>query len=175
MSSTRTMGISVTDVDTEQKLPLGFKYTEAASGDDMGERTWVYVFNDGGSSLTAGCAAFRDPSAANASDPAGKMYGVFIAASGTVYPAVSVVGVAQHTIAAGSYGFVLSKGIGEVLAGTETIDASEVVAVSAAVAGRGMEGGSIAADAHEACVIGYSTEDAASGALATCYINCLGA
>ena len=165
MSATRTMGINVTDVDTEAKLPLGFGYRQPAAGDNLGEKHWIYVFNDDGSSFVQGTIVARD--AATSTTDA-------IIAPVDTNP-MRVLGVAQHTIAAGSYGFVLSKGIGEVLAGTETIDASEVVAVSAAVAGRGMEGGSIAADAHEACVIGYSTEDAASGALATCYINCLGA
>ena len=46
MSATRTMGINVTDVDTEAKLPLGFQYREPASSDGQGEKDWVYVFND---------------------------------------------------------------------------------------------------------------------------------
>tara|TARA_R100001594_G_C3847129_1_gene217461 strand:+ start:38 stop:520 length:483 start_codon:yes stop_codon:yes gene_type:complete len=160
------MGISVTDVDTEAKLPLGFVYREPAAGDDLGEKHWVYVFNDETSaSFVQGTIVARD--AATSTTDA-------IIAPVDTNP-MRVLGVAQHTIAAGSYGFVLSKGIGEVLAGTETIDASEVVAVSATDAGKGMEGGSIAADAHEACVIGYSTESVDAAALATCYINCLGA
>lgn len=164
MSATRTMGINVTDVDTEAKLPLGFVYREPASSDGQGEKHWVYVFNDDSSSFVIGTIVVRDASTLTSD--------AIIAPVDSSY--MRVLGVAQHTIAAGSYGFVQSKGIAEVLAGTETIDDDEVVAVSAAVAGRGMEGGSIAAAAHEAAVIGFATEDAASGALATCWINCLG-
>tara|TARA_Y100001973_G_C5185296_1_gene327446 strand:+ start:1551 stop:2057 length:507 start_codon:yes stop_codon:yes gene_type:complete len=168
------MGIAVTDVSTEQKLPLGFKYTEAASGDDMGERTWVYVFNDGGASLTAGCAAFRDPSAANASDPAGKMYGVFIAASGTVYPAVSVVGVAQHTIAAGSYGFIQCKGKGLVLNGTADITADTPITTGGDENGACIDYADGASTRH--AVIAFSLEaEATNDVTFDAYINCLGA
>ena len=165
MSATRTMGISVTDVDTTAQLPLGFVYRQPASSDNEGEKHWVYVFNDEAST------AFAQGNIV-ARDAATTTFDAILAPVDT--NPMRVIGVAQHAIAAGSYGFVQAKGIAEVMAGSETIDADEVVAVSAAVAGRGMEGGAIAADAHEACVIGHATESAASGALATCYINCLG-
>jgi len=167
------MGIGVTDVSTTQQLPLGFKYTEFADGTDMGEKTWVYIFNDGAASLTAGCAAFRDPSAANASDPAGLMYGAFIAAAATVYPAVSVIGVAQHTIAAGSYGFIQCKGKGLVLNGTANITADTPITTGGSGAGSCIDYADGATTRH--AVIAFSLEaEATDNVTFDAYINCLG-
>ena len=112
MSTTRTMGISVTDVDTEAKLPLGFQYREPASGDDEGEKVWVYVFNDDTNPLAAGLICYRDPSAATKN-----FYGALITPVTAHQAKVMVIGVAQHTIAAGSYGFILKEGVGTIKCG----------------------------------------------------------
>ena len=140
-----------------------------ATGDGVattgaGDQTWVYVQNSTGAGWAAGTVVMRTNAATT--------YQCTVAAADT--SASRVVGVSQHVIAAGSFGFVLREGMGEVLAGTETIDVNEVIAVSALTAGAAMEGGTIAADAHEAFVIGFATESAAAAALATCHIKCYG-
>ena len=166
MSATRTMGISVTDVDTSAKLPLGFVYREPASGDNEGEKHWIYVFNDEASTAWAqGNVIVRD-AATTTYD------GVLSAAA--VVPAYSVIGVAQHAIAAGSYGFIQRRGIAEVLAGTGTIDVNESICCDGSVAGTAMESSALSAAQEFSCDFGWATENAAAAALATCMINCLG-
>ena len=172
MSATRTMGISVTDVDTEQKLPLGFCYRQPASSDDFGEKHWVYVFNDGSADFTAGAIVIRDPSAATASSPNGTMYGCEVADASSPTPAMLVVGVAQHTIAQGSYGFVQSKGRATVQCGTADITADTAITSGGSGAGDAID----FADGAEECVIGHSLEAQASdNDTFTAYINCPGA
>ena len=163
--------IALTDVDTEAKLPLGFEVTQEF-GPDKGLRTWVYVFNDEASTAFAqGTVVIRD-AATETSD------GIVATTSA---PANRVLGVAQHAIPAGSYGFILRRGVGEVLAGTETIDANEGVYVSATDAGTGMEAGaavtaaaSAITEAHLAGPFATALDNAAKDALATCVIDCRG-
>ena len=163
--------ISITDVDTEAKLPLGFEVTQEY-GPDKGLRTWVYVFNDESSlPFAQGTVVMRD-AATETSDG-------LIAAVST--PANRLLGVAQHAIAAGSYGFILRRGVGEVLAGTESLDVNEGVYVSATDAGTGMEAGaavtaagSAITEAHLAGPFATALENAAAAALATCVIDCRG-
>ena len=172
MSATRTMGISVTDVDTEQKLPLGFIYRQPASGDDFGEKHWVYVYNDGAAILAAGGIVIRDPSAATASDPAGAMYGCELADASTPTSAMLVVGVAQHAIAVGSYGFIQCKGRATVQCGTADISADTAITSGGSSAGDAID----FADGSEECVIGHSLEaKTTDDSTFTAYINCPGA
>jgi len=170
MSSTRTMGIAVTDTGTTQVMPLGFEYHEPASGDDQGEKVWIYVFNDNGS-WVEGSVIARDASTTT--------YDGILAATST--PSSRVIGVAQHAIADGSYGFILKRGIGEVLAGTGTIDDDEGLCVDTTDVGTAMEFGSIAIAQSGTSTehgisgpFGWATEDAAATALATCRIDCRG-
>lgn len=171
MSATRTMGINVTDVDTEAKLPLGFIYREPASGDDEGEKHWIYVFNDDASGFAQGNVIARDAATTT--------YDGILAATST--PSSRVLGVAQHAIAAGSYGFIQRKGIAEVLAGTGTLDVNEGVCVDTTDAGTAMEFGSIAAAQSSTATehgitgpFGWATENATATNLATCMIDCRG-
>lgn len=108
MSSTRTMGISVTDVHLAatdgQQLPLGFEFTEAAGPDGEGEKTWIYVYNDSGASIAANLAVMRKAATAS--------YAVLLAT--TAISPQRIVGISQHVIADVSYGFVLKRGMGTV-------------------------------------------------------------
>jgi hypothetical protein len=86
--------------------------------------------------------------------------------------------VAQHAIAAGKYGWILARGIGHVLAGTETIDADEGVYVSSATAGAGMESGTAVTDAgssitaaHLAGPFAWATAERPATATALCFIQ----
>lgn len=165
MSATRTMGINVTDVDTSAKLPLGFIYREPASGDNEGEKHWVYVFNDDSSAFAQGNVVVRD---------AGTTTYDGILSPAAVVPSYRILGVAQHAIAAGSYGFIQRRGIAEVLAGTGTIDVNETICCDGSVAGTAMESAALSAAQEFSCDFGWATEDAAAAALATCMIDCQG-
>ena len=173
----------VTQVDlgttaSPQRFPLGYEVTLPApkqSGGsvtaDAGSQTWIYIFNDDAASLVQGNVVARDASTVT--------YDGIKAAAST--PSMRVLGVAQHTIAAGSYGFILRKGLGEVLAGTGTIDDDEGLCVDTTDAGTAMEFGGIA-EAQDGTStehgisgpFGWATEDAVATALATCWINCQG-
>ena len=105
MAITTAAGISSTTVTTDQQAPLGFELVvPTANG---GNQVWIYVQATG--ALAAGVAAMRDAGAST--------YTVSPTTAGTVIHPGRVVGVAQHAIAAASYGFILKEGIGSVLAG----------------------------------------------------------
>ena len=159
MSSTRTMGISVTDVDTAAVLPLGFEYHQPAGSDDLGPKVWIYVYNDDASSFVQGTIVARDGTTTT--------YDGIIAPVDA--PTARIMGVAQHTIVAGSYGFIQKKGIAEVLADTGGVTADNALVVGNAVAGRADNVGAVTTAAF-----GYTTESVAATALATCWINCPG-
>lgn len=169
MSSTRTMGISVTDVhvalsSTDPKsgaqLPLGFEYTEPADGtNDYGERTWVYI--EAGGALAQGEVVMRVDSTTTYKG---------VVTTGAI-AAIRCLGVAQHTIASTSFGFILKRGMGEIAAiDTGADQANDPLSTGA--------GGrvDIMAAGEEHQVVAFGTEDAAAtaGALLTAMINCPG-
>ena len=103
---------TVSQVDTTARFPLGYEVTLPATKggalsvtNDSGSQVWVYVYNDSGSEIAANIAVMRKTETA---------YNVLIAATST--EPRRIVGVSQHAIASGSYGFVLKKGVGTVTA-----------------------------------------------------------
>jgi hypothetical protein len=153
---------TITQVDTAARFPLGYQVTVPAKGAgtglDQGEEVWIYVFNDDAASLLQGTVCARDAATITAD--------VIVAPVSS--PTIRVVGVAQHTIAAGSYGFILRSGIGEVIADTGGITANTALAVGNAVTGTADDA---AATTH---AFGFATEVATATNLATCWINCPG-
>ncbi len=97
-------GISATTVTTDQQAPLGFVLT--VPDGDNGAQEWVYVKTS--AELTKGLVGGRAIAAISSA------YTVGVGAATTTRAAA--VGVAQHTIASGSYGFILRRGVGSVLA-----------------------------------------------------------
>jgi len=123
-----------------------------------GEREWIYVFNDeAATNFAEGHVVSRDAAT--------------IAVDGILAPANThacrVVGVVQHAIAFGSFGFILRKGIGEVLAdaGGVTADLGLIVGDAAGTA----DAAAAVTDASFGVAI-----DTAASALATCWVNCQG-
>tara|TARA_R110000824_G_scaffold82838_8_gene207742 strand:- start:17383 stop:17910 length:528 start_codon:yes stop_codon:yes gene_type:complete len=120
--TTTAAGISTATVSTDQLAPLGFELVvPAASGADSdagnGPQTWIYVYNDEASTAFAvGQCIYRDPSATTQD-----WYGGLITPVTVHQPKVMVLGFAQHTIAAGSYGFILKQGVGFVKCGSATV------------------------------------------------------
>ena len=159
MAITTAAGISSTTVTTTQQAPLGFELV--VPDGDNGEQVWVYVFNDeAATAFSQGTVVARDAGTVT--------YDAIIAPLNA--PTIRVIGVAQHTIAAGSYGFVLKKGIGEVTADTGGITTDLPLVVGNAVAGTADTTG-VAATTF---AFGFSTETVAATATATCWINCPG-
>lgn len=171
-------GVSVTDVQTSAQAPLGFEVTK--SNGDNGEQTWVYVFNDEASEAWAqGHVITMDRS--EVSGAHNRFHGVLALPVEEGTPSILVLGVAQHAIAAGSYGFILKKGLGEVLAGVGTIQESTATGVgsicvddAADALGEAMGSAGLAATGEKYnCTIGYSLENGAiaDGSLATCWLD----
>ena len=101
MSGT-AFGGSVTRVTTTQELPLGFAVT--VPNGELGVQTWVYV--------KAGAALAQGNVVGRATGAFTSPYTVILSVAADTR--ANVVGVAQHTIASASYGFVLRSGVGKV-------------------------------------------------------------
>ena len=165
MSGT-AFGGSGTRVTTTQELPLGFQVT--VPNGDLGMQKWVYVFNDEASTAFAvGQIIYRDPSAATQD-----FYGGLIAPVDVHQPKVMVLGFAQHAIAAGSYGFILLKGVGTILAGTAalTLD-TPFPSGGADNAGRAIDYAD-GTNNENVAVIGHTATAIAGDATGTAYIDC---
>ena len=159
MSATRTMGIAVTDVDTTAQLPLGFVYREPASSDNEGEKHWIYVFNDEASTAFAVGGLVQRDAATSTYDG--------IVSTGAVSPQ-RIMGIAQHAIAAGSYGFILRQGIGVVLCdGNVTANLAFCPDATASYAT------DVAAVTDSALGVALAT-DAGAGTTVAAYIKCTG-
>jgi len=161
-SPTTSMGIITTDVAllANAECPLGFEYVEPGDFNGYGDKVWVYVYNDeAAASFAQGTIVARDAATTT--------YDGIIAPLSS--PTMRVLGVAQHTIAAGYCGFILKRGIGEVLADTGGLTQDTAIVCGNAVTGRA---DNVAAATDHA--FGFSTETVLATALATCYINCPG-
>jgi len=162
-------GISTSTVTTDQQAPLGFVLTAPCSTSGGGMCEWVYVFNDDAASFTEGTAVYRDPSATTHD-----WYGGLLTTAVVSRP--YVIGIAQHTIAAGSYGFVLKKGVGSVLAG------SAGLAADLEFTSGGSANGTVLAvvanadattDTHNS-TLGHAGTIIGAGAIGTAFISCAG-
>lgn len=86
-----------------------------------GWQEWIYIKNGRGSSLTAGLGVMHK---ASATDCTGDV-------SGAATPSCRMLGVAQHTIADGSYGWILRNGLGLIQSnGTQTVNTAQKTAAS---------------------------------------------
>ena len=157
MSSTRTMGVAITDVSTTQQMPLGFEHHEPASGDDQGEKVWIYVQMTGAAAVVGSVLSFGDGATT---------YVVQKSPANT--HASRVVGAAQHAIAENSYGFILRRGLGSVLA-----DSGDIIANLGIIVGDAAGTADDAAAAVTDASFGVAQESQAS-ALAPCWLNCQG-
>ena len=163
-------GISVTDVRTSAEgpaAPLGFEVVkQAASGNGL--QTWVYVFNDEASTaFSAGMIVYRDPSATTYD-----YYGGLIAPVDAHQPKVMVLGVAQHAIAAGSFGFILKRGVGSITAGTAALTAdSAFTSGGADNAGRAITYAD-GTNNENIAVIGHTAAQISGNATGTAFIDC---
>jgi hypothetical protein len=168
MSGFTAAGISPTTVTTTQQAPLGFVLTAPCATADAGYCDWVYVFNDEASDdFAAGQIIYRLP-ASTTQD----WYGGLIAPVTVHQPKVTVLGIAQHAIANGSYGFILQKGVGLILSGGGGLTADTAFTSGGATTdgsaldyADGTSNENVAVIGHTATVIGASTTG-------TAYVTC---
>ena len=158
-------GFELTVVDTTQKHPLGMTvelpptWSGGHARTGQGRQVWVYVFNDEAATAFAQGHLIARDAATTTYD------GILAAATS---PTMRLLGVAQHTIAFGSYGWILKEGIGEVMADVGTITTNTSL-LSGAAAGKAANAAAVTDHAFA-----FATEGAALNALATCMINCPG-
>jgi hypothetical protein len=159
MTHRPTCGLRETLVTTTLQAPLGFLYVDPADEDGLGDRVWIYIYNADTVAFTQGMVIGRAPLT--------DTYEGVLAPVST--NPIGLFGVAQHTIAAGSYGFILREGIGEVLSdGTTTANLSQVTA-----AGGTNECTDRAANTDDSGM--FATEaDTGASTLVTCRICCRG-
>ena len=154
---TTAAGISSTTVSTSQLAPLGFELEVPTA--NQGVQVWLYVFNDEpANSFTAGMLIQRDLATSTADG---------IITTGAISPQ-RVMGVAQHTIAAGSYGFILRKGIGSILCDGNVT--ANVAVCPDANAGQATD---VAAVTGAAIGVALAT-DAGAASSVSAWINCQG-
>lgn len=165
---------AVTDVGTTQYNPLGLLYTEPAGfgsdrepattgtqNYDYGQRVWIYVYNDSGAALAQGSVCVRKAGTTT--------YRVRKSTQAAPQGPSAVVGVAQHAIANGEYGWILRTGIGEVIADTGGITADQYLVV-----GNAVDGTADSTATATTFTFGYATESVLATALATCWLHCVG-
>ncbi len=155
-------GISTSTVTTDAQAPLGFELT--VPDGDKGAQVWVYVFNDEASTaFAAGDVIVRDAST--------QTYDGIL--NTDVTAAVRVLGIAQHAIAAGSYGFILRKGIGVARCADNGNDQDDDPLVAGASGDTTSSGVDVMAAGEEHCVIALGLADAGTtaGATFTVYVN----
>jgi hypothetical protein len=132
---------------------------------DSGSRTWIYVLNEGSVDLTVGDVAIRNTTSTQ--------FRVVIATAGTLIHALRVVGVAQHTIAAGFYGYVLQRGLGTIQVGS-----GASVSDTEALTTGGVEVGSVikfaAGTTAPACVFGMAVAGISASGTGNAFFDCRG-
>ena len=161
---------TVTQVDlgttaSPQRFPTGYEVTLPAtkSGaldvtNNGGTETWIYVYNDSGSDIAANIVVMRKAATST--------YNVLIAAV-SISPQ-RIVGISQHAIANGSYGFVLKRGLGTVTAdATVTADLGMI-----------MDGSTAGNVTHAAAVtnagIGCTLAGRTGSGTLTAFVDCRG-
>jgi hypothetical protein len=157
------IGISLTSVETTRQAPLGQTVLQPAGTDGTGEKVWIYI--KALDTLAAGNVVTRDLTAAPA---VGLDYDAKLSVAGVT--SEFVVGVAQHAIAANSFGWVLREGQGEVKADSATVITGAVGLIPGAAAAGTAQVAGAAADN----VFGYALESVAVDLLATCVLACKG-
>ena len=161
MSGFTAAGINKDLVTTDQQAPLGFELTVPTA--NAGNQTWVYIKAE--DALVAGKIVMLE-NAASAFEAKLTPTGLSVNVT-----AARVIGVAQHVIASGSYGFVLAKGFGLVKAGN---GAGLTVDTAVTMGGTVTTGTALdfaAGTTAPACIIGHCTVAATATNDATCYIN----
>jgi len=157
------MAVTSASVSAIAEADLGSTLTEATS--NRGALTWVYVLNETSTALTEGDVAIRNTTSTD--------YRVVLSTAGGLVQAIRCVGVAQHTIPAGSYGYVLRRGVGTIQVGS-----GASVSDSEALTTGGVAAGSIikfaAGTTAPACVMALALQNIAASGTGLAFIDCRG-
>ena len=164
-------GSAYSTVYDDEQYPLGTTRIQpadevaAADSTHSGDRTWIFIYNDG-TEFSAGNVIVRDSS----TTPAGPFDGV---ANTNQAAAVATLGVAQHTIGAEKYGWIVKEGVCEVMAGDTGTDFKGATLVTVASGDAQSAGVDVFAAGEEHLVIGYGLDagGGSAGNLISAYIR----
>jgi hypothetical protein len=150
-------------VSTTAEALLGS--TLQVGGSNRGPQTWVYVLNEGSVDFTVGDVVMRNTTSTD--------YRAVLTTAGTLIHGLRVIGVAQHLIAAGSYGYVLRRGIGTIQVGS----GASVSDIEALTSG-GVAAGSVikfaAGTTAPACIFGMAVAGISSSGTGNAFFDCRG-
>ena len=110
---------------TSEVYAVGTRYVQpadevtAANSTHYGDREWIFVYNDDSSAFAEGNVIMLD------NGDYAPFHGLLSTATLHVH---RILGVAGHAIAAGSYGWIIAKGVGEVTCGGSVAQGDRVVA-----------------------------------------------
>lgn len=156
------IGISLDLVSTTQQAPLGQTVLKPAGTDGAGEQVWIYV--QATALLAVGDVCRRVYGAGSLAE---RKQAKVVQTAASAAPHQEVAGVAQHAIAANSYGWILRSGVGSV-----KVAAAATVENSLFLNGTGVG----EADNGAGAVAGFGTalEASAGAAVITAVLNCQG-
>jgi hypothetical protein len=153
----------LTEVTTTSQAKLGDLFLEYHP--TYGERIWVYVKNSDAVSVTAGMLCIRKDSTLEH-----EVIALPATATDAQQAVSRAIGFAQHTIAAGSYGWILAAGVGTVLADTGGITANQFIQ-----AGDAALGGVDSAVTEGRASLGWAHVAIAAAATGLARVRCPGA
>ncbi len=157
------MAVTSASVSTNAEANLGTTLEVASTS--RGPQTWVYVLNEDSNALAEGDVVMRNTTSTD--------YKVVLSSAGALVQAIRCIGVAQHAIPAGSYGYVLRRGVGTIQVGS-----GATVSDSEALTPGGVEAGSIikfaAGNTAPACVVALAVQNIGAGATGLAFIDCRG-
>lgn len=154
----RMIGVDLTSTSTTAQVPLGSEFSRE-SPDGYGEQTWIYVKNaEAATNFVVGKGVARKAGVTDRQ----------CVISPTSCMLSRMVGVAQHTIPFGEYGWILREGVGLVIADTGGLSADTSIIPGNAVAGAFDDAAATAA--HVGCSLAATLATATGLA----YIACQG-
>lgn len=166
------MGIAVTTVTLDAQAPMGFIHTEPASLSQgllaQGEKAWIYV-KASGSDLAAGDVCARQSGSGNYGNTVVGADATGVVTSIITDSSIQIVGVAQHAIADGSFGFIQRTGIGTVSVATGGCTLDTALRPDAAGDGR-----NVAAITDVSFAWALATVAAGAGNTVSAVMNCEG-
>ena len=172
MAITTAAGIAFNTVTNEstagadnasQLAPLGFQLVVPTAND--GDQIWTYVKAAGALGAGEICQLINGATQSEVSPTA----------TGTLVPKAGIVGVAQHAIGDNGFGFILTKGRGNVRAGSVAIGADRALTSGGAGGGNLGRGLDFAAGTTApGCIIGWVSVGAGATNQAQVWIDCGG-
>ena len=157
------MAVTTTSVSTNAEANLGTTLEVASTS--RGPQTWVYVLNEDSNALAAGDVVMRNTTSTD--------YKVVLSSAGALVQSIRCIGLAQHAIPAGSYGYVLRRGLGTIQVGS-----GATVSDSEGLTPGGVEAGSIikfaAGNVAPGCIIALAVQNIGACATGLALIDCRG-